>query len=78
MMCPVRLQLEKKCQDARATFEEAVKTLRKRIGTSRLEEYKTLHAHMGTAWHMLLGAQRDLEQHVEKHCCLSLGSRLPI
>ena len=78
MQCHVRIELEKKFEDARATFDEAVKTLRKRIGTSRLKEYKTLHAHMGTAWHMLLNAQRDLEQHVEKHCCLSLGSKLPI
>ena len=78
MECPVRLKLEKKCQDARATLDQAVKTLRERIGISPLEEFKRLNARMGAAWYFLERVQRELEQHVDEHCCLSHGSKLPV
>jgi hypothetical protein len=78
MQCSVRLQLEKNYQDARATFDKAAQTLWQRIGTSPLKEYKRMHARMVKAWHVLGGVQRELEQHVDEHCCLSQGSKLPI
>jgi hypothetical protein len=78
MQCHVRIELEKKFEDARATFDEAVKTLRERMGTSPLKEYKRLHVRVGTAWQVLAGVQRELQHHVDEHCCLSQGSRLPV
>ena len=78
MQCFVRVQLEKNYQDARASFDEAVKTLRERIGTTPLEEFKRLNARMVTAWQVLESVQRELARHVDGHCCLSQGSKLPI
>ena len=78
MQCPHRLLLERKYLDARATFDAAVEKLQRRIGISLKDEYMQLSADLKSAWRIVELRRDDVERHTNQHCCLTLGSKLPL
>jgi len=78
MQCLEIVALEEKLQRARAAFEAVVQNYRKRIGVCPYEEYLRLSKRLERAWHAFERTRQDVEQHIQDHCCLSQGSKLPV
>jgi hypothetical protein len=74
MMCPTRLKLEKKYQDASATLASVEKRFRQRIGVCPKHEFLSLCDQREAAQAELEYAKNVLGQHIQEHCCQAQGS----
>ena len=75
MQCPQRLRLERKHQEASATYASAAQKLRERVAVCPKEEYMRLSASVEAAWTALEQVLGELDRHVEEHCCMAQRSR---
>ena len=78
MMCPTRLKLEKKYQDASATLASVENRFRQRIGVCPKHEFLSLCDQRDAALADLEYARDTLDQHNQEHCCMAQGSNAPI
>ena len=75
MQCRQRLQLERKHQEASAIYAAAMHNLHERMPICTKDEYMILSATVDLAWSSLEQILSELDQHVEKHCCLAHRNR---
>jgi hypothetical protein len=77
MECPERLQLGQNYRDASATLDAAVQKRRERMGVCTHQEFLRLSQELETASHALWQIQQDLDRHIQEHCCLTHGTKMP-
>jgi hypothetical protein len=68
-VCEEKTGLVREYKDATAAFSEAVKELRRRMGTSPKDEYKHLQQIANEARLKSEQTRFSLEQHIDTHGC---------
>jgi hypothetical protein len=69
MICAEKTRLVAEYEEATSVFSQAVKELRRKIGTSSKEEYKRLERISSEARVKAEQARLALEQHISAHHC---------
>jgi hypothetical protein len=69
MICEEKIRLMAEYEEATSVFSQAVKELRRKIGTSPREEYKRLAQNSTDARVKAEQARLTLEQHISAHHC---------
>jgi hypothetical protein len=69
MICAEKMRLVAEYEEATSVFSQAVKELRRKIGTSPREEYKRLAQNSTEARVTAELARLALEQHISAHHC---------
>jgi hypothetical protein len=69
VICEEKTRLVREYREATAAFSEAVKELRRRMGTSPKEEYKHLQRIANQALLKSEQTRYSLEQHIDTHGC---------